>query len=169
MAVSSSQTAEEAQLVPFAQLGSATPTPPSLALPAPGPASRQDCSRAGLTEVALAELESGSADGVGVVQTQAGLTGTSLAGPFFLQSDFGARQYAQGVWDFGVEQLLLQGSFWEQVPSLLQVQRVVPFTEFPLQQPQEYRPYTVLSYCSVCVCLVMLQWGLPTLQAAVRA
>ena len=34
-----------------------------------------------------------------------------FAGPLFLQSDFAARQYTQGIWDFGVEQL----------PDLLQV------------------------------------------------
>lgn len=44
-----------------------------------------------------------------------------FAAPLFLQSDFAARQYTQGIWDFGVEQLLLQGSFWEQLPDLLQV------------------------------------------------
>ena len=44
-----------------------------------------------------------------------------FAGPLFLQSDFAARQYTQGIWDFGVEQLLLQGCFWEQLPDLLQV------------------------------------------------
>ena len=34
-----------------------------------------------------------------------------------------ARQqhFGQDVWDFGVEQLLLQGTFWGQVPALLQV------------------------------------------------
>ena len=31
------------------------------------------------------------------------------------------RHFGQDVWDFGVEQLLLQGTFWEQVPALLQV------------------------------------------------
>jgi len=44
-----------------------------------------------------------------------------FAGPLFLQSDFAARQYTQGIWDFGAEQLLLQGCFWEQLPELLQV------------------------------------------------
>lgn len=121
MAVSSSQAAQEAQPLPLNQLGSASPTPPSLALPAPAHASQQDCSLAGLTAAALAGSESWSGDGVRAVHTQAGLMRTSLAGPLCLQSDFGAGLYTQGVWDFGVEQLLLQGSFWEQVPSLLQV------------------------------------------------
>ncbi|DBA67372.1 TPA: hypothetical protein ACH3X2_001663 [Trebouxia sp. C0005] len=49
-----------------------------------------------------------------------------FAGPLFLQSDFAARQYAQGLWDFGVEQLLLQGSFWQQLPDLLQGPDVTP-------------------------------------------
>ncbi len=47
--------------------------------------------------------------------------GQEFASPLFLQSNFAARQYTQGIWDFGVEQLLLQGSFWEQLPDLLQV------------------------------------------------
>ncbi len=47
--------------------------------------------------------------------------GQDFGGPLFLQSHFAARQYTQGIWDFGVEQLLLQGSFWEQLPDLLQV------------------------------------------------
>ncbi|KAL0055596.1 hypothetical protein WJX82_002269 [Trebouxia sp. C0006] len=49
-----------------------------------------------------------------------------FAAPLFLQSDFAARQYTQGIWDFGVEQLLLQGSFWEQLPDLLQGPDVTP-------------------------------------------
>ena len=31
------------------------------------------------------------------------------------------QHFGQDVWDFGVEQLLLQGPFWGQVPALLQV------------------------------------------------
>ena len=39
------------------------------------------------------------------------------------ESQHSARQqhFGQDVWDFGVEQLLLQGTFWGQVPALLQV------------------------------------------------
>lgn len=151
MAVSSSQAAQEAQLLPLNQLGSASPTPPSLTLPAPAHASQQDCSLAGLTEAAPAELDSGSGDGVRAVHTQAGLNRTSLAGPLCLQSDFAAGLYAQGVWDFGVEQLLLQGSFWEQVPSLLQVWPLVPSTAFPLLQPQDCHPCMERSYCVMCL------------------
>lgn len=44
-----------------------------------------------------------------------------LAGPLMLQSSFAAQYYTQGVWDFGIEQLLLQDSFWDQLLSLLQV------------------------------------------------
>lgn len=45
----------------------------------------------------------------------------SLAGPLLLQSDFAARQYTQGIWDFGIEQLLQASPFWEQLLDLLQV------------------------------------------------
>ena len=58
-------------------------------------------------------------------QSQQGVTvqAPGSAGPLLLQSDCAARQYTQGIWDFGVEQLLLQAaSFWEQLPDLLQVQ-----------------------------------------------
>ena len=39
-----------------------------------------------------------------------------------------ARQqhFGQDVWDFGVEQLLLQGTFWGRVPALLQVEGCKP-------------------------------------------
>lgn len=46
---------------------------------------------------------------------------TGLAGPLMLQSSFAAQYYTQDIWDFGIEQLLLQGSFWEQLLPLLQV------------------------------------------------
>lgn len=119
MTVSSFQAAQEAQLVPFHQQESGPPSPCSPHLSAPR---QQVYSPAGLTAVALAGLELAPADDDGGVQLQTpGQSRAGLAGPLFLQSDFGARQYSQGVWDFGVEQLLLQGSFWEQVPSLLQV------------------------------------------------
>ena len=49
------------------------------------------------------------------------ITRTALAGPLRLQSDFALQYYTQDIWDFGIEQLLLQGSFWEQMPALLQV------------------------------------------------
>ena len=45
----------------------------------------------------------------------------ALAGPLMLQSSFAAQYYTQDIWDFGIEQLLLQDSFWEQLLSLLQV------------------------------------------------
>ncbi len=47
--------------------------------------------------------------------------GAGFAGPLFLQSEFAARHYTQGIWDFGAEQVLLHGSFWDQLPNLLQV------------------------------------------------
>ena len=46
----------------------------------------------------------------------------NLAGPLMLQSSFAAQFYTQNVWDFGIEQLLMQDSFWEQLMSLLEVQ-----------------------------------------------
>lgn len=46
----------------------------------------------------------------------------NLAGPLMLQSSFAAQFYTQDVWDFGIEQLLMQDSFWEQLLSLLEVQ-----------------------------------------------
>ena len=123
MTVSSSQAAQEAQLVPLHQQDSGPPNPCSPHLSAPCQASQQACSPAGLTAAALAGLELAPGDDDGGVQLQApGQRRSSLAGPLLLQSNFAARQYAQGVWDFGVEQLLLQDSFWEQVPVLLQVQ-----------------------------------------------
>lgn len=123
MTVSSSQAAHEAQLVPFHHQESGPPSQSSPRQPDPGQAAQQAYSPAGLTAAALAGLESASGDGDAGVQLQAmsGQGRKGLAGPLLLQSDFGARQYAQGIWDFGVEQLLLQGSFWEEVPSLLQV------------------------------------------------
>lgn len=48
-------------------------------------------------------------------------TSAALAGPLMLQSDFAAQYYTQDIWDFGIEQLLLQGSFWERLPHMLQV------------------------------------------------
>ena len=123
MAVSSSQAAQEAQLVPFHQQEPGSPSPCSPHLSVPRQASEQAYSPVGLTAGALAELELEPTDDDGGVQLQAmpRQSRSGLAGPLLLQSDFGARQYSQGVWDFGVEHLLLQGSFWEQVPSLLQV------------------------------------------------
>ena len=123
MTVSSSQAAQEAQLVPFRQQESGPPSPCSPHLSVPCQASEQVYSPAGLTAAALAGLKLAPADDGGGMQLQAmpGQSRSGLAGPLLLQSDFGAGQYSQGVWDFGVEQLLLQGSFWEQVPLLLQV------------------------------------------------
>lgn len=125
MTVSSSQAAHEAQLVPCRHLESGPPSQSSPRQPDASQAAQQAYGPAGLTAAALAGLEAASADGDAGVQVQAmprqGQTGLAGAGPLLLQSDFGARQYAHGIWDFGVEQLLLQGSFWEEVPSLLQV------------------------------------------------
>ena len=45
----------------------------------------------------------------------------ALAGPLMLQSSFAAQYYTQEIWDFGIEQLLLQEFFWEKLLSLLQV------------------------------------------------
>lgn len=128
MTVSSAQAAQETQLVPFTQLGSPPSSPCTHHLSAPG----QDNSPAGLTAATLARLELASAEGDEGMQTRAmlGQGRRSLAGPLFLQSAFGARQYTQGIWDFGVEQLLLHGSFWEQVPLLLQVWPL-PFADAP--------------------------------------
>ena len=115
MTVSSSQAAQEAQLVPFRHQQSGPPSQSSPRQPDPNQAAQQACSPAG--------LEAASADGDAGMQVQAmpGQGRRGLAGPLLLQSDFGAQQFTQEVWDFGVEQLLLQGSFWEEVPSLLQV------------------------------------------------
>lgn len=121
MTVSSSQAAQEAQLVPLRHQDSGPSSQSSPRQPDPSQAAQQAYSPAGLTAAALAGLET---DGDAGMQLQAmpGQRKTGLVGPLLLlQSDFGARQYSQGIWDFGVEQLLLQGSFWEEVPSLLQV------------------------------------------------
>lgn len=83
-----------------------------------------------LTEAALARLDGMPAADSESAHLRSNLQavaeqGQGFAGPLFLQSDFAARCYTQGIWDFGIEQLLLQGTFWEQLPSLLQV----PLTE----------------------------------------
>ena len=122
MTVSSSQAAEEAQVAPSHQPQPDSPpgSPSSLHLAAPDKDSQQPDSPVGLTETALAQLALAPSDGGGHGSGEPWHS-RGPAGPLFLQSDFGARQYTQGIWDFGVEQLLLQGSFWEQVPTLLQV------------------------------------------------
>ena len=123
MTVSSSQAAQEAQLMPCKQpelLDSAPPTPSSLHLSAPQITPQQRNGPKGLTEAALARLALAVPAEVGE-GGQVLAHGRCLAGPLFLQSEFAARQYTQDIWDFGVEQLLLQGSFWEQLPEMLQV------------------------------------------------
>ena len=123
MTVSSSQAAQEAQLIPCKQpeLDSAPPSPSSLHLSAPQIKPQQRNSPEGLTEAALARLALTMPAEVGEGRHAEPAHGRHLAGPLFLQSDFAGRQYTRDIWDFGVEQLLLQGSFWEQLPTLLQV------------------------------------------------
>ena len=84
------------------------------------PAMTTEAARSGLALVSAAH--DGLVQSRGYPSLQAvPVQNQDFAAPLFLQSDFAARQYTQGIWDFGVEQLLLQGSFWEQLPHLLQV------------------------------------------------
>ncbi|DBB03962.1 TPA: hypothetical protein ACH3X1_013032 [Trebouxia sp. C0004] len=142
MTISSSEAAHEAQQMKHASHQSpgdthrsqpysdpASPDRSSLLASAPAsphvqrPAMTTEAASSGLALVPVAHdglLQSSGYPDLQAVPVQ------DFAGPLFLQSDFAARQYTQGVWDFGVEQLLLQGSFWEQLPDLLQGTDVTP-------------------------------------------
>lgn len=137
MTVSSSEAAQEAQHTHIIPQGSvpivhprvfsnpASPDKPSL--PSAAPALLHVRDPAVLTEAALARLACASpSDDLtqhrdSRSQQAVTVQAHSLAGPLCLQSDFAARQYTQGIWDFGTEQLLQASSFWEQLLDLLQV------------------------------------------------
>ena len=79
---------------------------------------------------------------------------TGLAGPLMLQSSFAAQFYTQDIWDFGIEQLLLQGSFWEQLLPLLQVPHRCPPCppRHKLLCLQDARTFTLALPCHVLCC-----------------
>ena len=84
-------------------------------------AGQQDHSEGQLTAPAstgLGLVPGGEHGGNGLEQPRGWQSQQGFAGPLMLQSGFAAGQYRQDIWDFGVEQLLLQGAFWEQLSSL---------------------------------------------------
>ena len=126
MATSSAQAAQEVQPTQPTEHHPASPGSEMCADPAGlNSTEESDTAQAGqgaeqLTESALAGLALVTAEvsSPELQQPRHWSSQTGLAGPLFLQSDFAARHYNQDIWDFGVEQLLLQGTFWEQLPQL---------------------------------------------------
>jgi len=122
MTISSSEAAHEAQQIthPSHQYPGGTDHPQLYSDPASSDRSSLLASATASPHVQRPAMTTEAArSGLAIVPVP--VQNQDFAGPLFLQSDFAARQYTQGIWDFGVEQLLLQGCFWEQLPDLLQV------------------------------------------------
>ena len=126
MATSSAQAAQDVQPTQPTKQHSASPGSEMCADPAginstvPSDAAQlgQDAvqlTESALTGLALVPAEVSSPE---MQQPRHWSSQIGLAGPLFLQSDFAVRHYNQDIWDFGVEQLLLQETFWEQLPQL---------------------------------------------------